>query len=199
MFSLTNATSGVMSQKLTQVIELIKLEGDDAELIIYYAGHGFPDDQKVPHLIPVDVSGGDLSRAINLQDLYQKLGNLKAKRVTVFLDACFTGGGRELGLMASRGVKVKPKEGSLSGNLVVFSASSGDQSSLPFNKEKHGIFTYHLLDALQTSKGELNYGELYDKIELEVNKTALRNQSTEQTPKVNTSQKVANDWRNWKF
>ena len=101
--------------------------------------------------------------------------------------------------MASRGVKVKPKEGSLSGNLVVFSTSSGEQSSLPFNKEKHGIFTYHLLDALQSSNGELNYGELYDKIELEVNKTALRNQSMQQTPKVNTSHKVANDWRNWKF
>ena len=82
---------------------------------------------------------------MNLQELYQKLGSLKAKKVTVFLDACFTGGGRVSGLMASRGVKVKPKEGSLSGNLVVFSASSEEQSSLPFNDEQHGIFTYHLL------------------------------------------------------
>jgi hypothetical protein len=32
-----------------------------------------------------------------------------------------------------------------------------------------------------------------------VNKTTLRNQGMEQTPKVNTSQKVVNDWRNWKF
>ena len=199
MFSLTNATSGVMSQKLTQVIELIKLEGDDAELIIYYAGHGFPDDQKAPYLIPVDVSGSDLSRAINLQELYKDLGALEAKRVTVFLDACFTGGGRESGLMASRGVKVKPKEGSLSGNLVVFSASSGDQSSLPFNKEKHGVFTYHLLKALQDAEGDISYGNLYDAINIEVNKTTLRNQGMEQTPKVNTSQKVINDWRNWKF
>jgi len=199
MFSIINATSGIMSQEIKKVIKLTELEGKDAELIIYYAGHGFPDDQQVPHLIPVDVSGGDLSRAINLQELYKSLGNLKAKKVTVFLDACFTGGGRESGLMASRGIKVKPKEGSLGGSLVVFSASSGDQSSLPFNKEKHGAFTYHLLKALQDSEGDISYGNLYDAINIEVNKTTLRNQTMEQTPKVNTSQKVINDWRNWKF
>ena len=199
MFSITNATSGIMSQEIKKVIKLTELEGNNAELIIYYAGHGFPDDQKVPHLIPVDVSGGDLSRAINLQELYKDLGNLKAKKVTVFLDACFTGGGRESGLMASRGVKVKPKEGSLGGSLVVFSASSGDQSSLPFNKEKHGVFTYHLLKALQDAEGDISYGNLYDAINIEVNKTTLRNQGMEQTPKVNTSSKVVNDWRNWKF
>ena len=199
MFSITNATSGIMSQEIKKVIKLTELEGKDAELIIYYAGHGFPDDHKVPHLIPVDVSGGDLSRAINLQELYKDLGNLKAKKVTVFLDACFTGGGRESGLMASRGIKVKPKEGSLSGSLVVFSASSGDQSSLPFNKEKHGVFTYHLLKALQDAEGVISYGDLYNAINIEVNKTTLRNQGMEQTPKVNTSQKVINNWRNWEF
>ena len=196
----TDATSGILSQELNRIIKLTELEGENAELIIYYAGHGFPHElTKVPYLIPVDVSGGDLSRAINLQELYIKLGNLKARKVTVFLDACFTGGGRESGLMASRGVKVKPKEGSLKGNLVVFSSSSGDQSSLPYVDESHGIFTYHLLKKLQESEGKISYGDLYDDIKDEVNKTALRNQGMDQRPKVNTSQKVANSWKNWKF
>ena len=199
MFLITNATSGIMSKEIKKVIKLTEIEGRDVELIIYYAGHGFPDEQQVPHLIPVDVSGGDLSRAINLHKLYKDLGNLKAKKVTVFLDACFTGGGRESGLMASRGVTVKPKEGSLGGSLVVFSASSGDQRSLPFNKEKHGVFTYYLLKALQDAEGDISYGNLYDAINIEVNKTTLRNQGMEQTPKVNTSSKVVDDWRNWKF
>ena len=31
--------------------------GPDGELIFYYAGHGFPDEQtKEPYLIPVDVN-----------------------------------------------------------------------------------------------------------------------------------------------
>ena len=199
IFSITNATSGMMSRKIEQVIKLTELEGNNAELIIYYAGHGFPDDQQVPHLIPVDVSGGDLSRAINLEELYKDLGKLKAKRVTVFLDACFTGDGRNLGLVASRGPKVKPKEGSLSGNLIVFSASSGTQTSFPFHKERHGIFTYHLLKTLQESNGDISYGALDKILKVDVDKTSLRNETGRQTPEVNTSLKVINDWRNWKF
>ena len=195
-----DATSGIMSQELNRIIKLTELEEKNAELIIYYAGHGYPDElTKVPYLIPVDVSGADLSRAIDLQELYQRLGNLKAEKVTIFLDACFTGGGRESGLMASRGVKVKPKEGALKGNLVVFSASSGDQSSLPYVDESHGIFTYHLLKKLQESEGKISYGDLYDIVKVEVKKTALRNQGMDQGPKVNTSQTVADSWRNWKF
>ena len=132
---LTNATAGAMKRKINKMLKLMNKLGDEAELIFYYAGHGYPDETtKVPYLIPVDVSGTDLSYAIKLEDLYRDLGNTNA-RVTVFLDACFTGGGRNSGLMASRGVKVKPKEGSLSGNLVVFSASSGNQSALPYHKK----------------------------------------------------------------
>ena len=52
-----------------------------------------------------------------------------------------TGGSRNLGLLASRGIKIKPKEESLSGNMVVFSASQEDQSALPYHDEKHGVFT----------------------------------------------------------
>ena len=195
-----DATSGILSQELNRIIKLTELEEEDAELIIYYAGHGYPNElTKVPYLIPVDVSGSELSRGVNLQELYLRLGNLKAKKVTVFLDACFTGGGRESGLMASRGVKVKPKEGALKGNLVVFSASSGDQSSLPYIDENHGIFTYHLLKKLQDTKGKISYGDLYDGVKVEVQKIALRKQGMDQEPKVNTSQKVAENWRNWKF
>ena len=195
-----DATSGILSQELNRIIKLTELEEEDAELIIYYAGHGYPDElTKVPYLIPVDVSGSELSNGVNLQELYLRLGNLKAKKVTVFLDACFTGGGRESGLMASRGVKVKPKEGALKGNLVVFSASSGDQSSLPYVDENHGIFTYHLLKKLQDTKGKISYGDLYDGVKVEVQKIALRKQGMDQEPKVNTSQKVAENWRNWKF
>ena len=194
-----NATSGVMSKEIKVIIARTKLEGPNAELIIYYAGHGFPDENShVPHLIPVDVSGSDLSRAINLQDLYLDLGGLEAN-VTVFLDACFTGGGRESGLMASRGVKVKAKQGTLNGNLVVFSASSGDQSSLPFEAEKHGIFTYHLLKAIQDANGDISYGDLFDAIKLEVNRTSLKNQGLNQTPQVNTSYSVNNSWKIWKL
>ncbi|MEC8458972.1 MAG: caspase family protein [Bacteroidota bacterium] len=196
---ITNATAGAMNQKFNKVIKLMEKIGPQAELIVYYAGHGFPDEiTKEPYLVPVDVSGTDLSAAIKLEDLYRDLGNTGAK-VTVFLDACFTGGGRNSGLVAARGVRVKPQDEILNGNLVVLSASSGDQSALPYHQEGHGMFTYFLLEKLQNSKGYTTLGQLADYINRNVSITSLKVNEKEQDPVVNTSEKVAGSWRNWNF
>jgi len=200
MFFLLDATSGQMSQEIDVISKILSKLGSKSELIVYYAGHGYPDEQtKIPYLIPVDVSATNLSSAIKLSEIYTKLSSTGASKVTVFLDACFTGGGRNSGLIASRGVKVKPKEGSLSGNLVVFSASSEDQSALPYHKEGHGMFTYHLLKKLQETKGDVSMGELSDYLDNNVSLQSLKKNKKEQDPKVNTSSKVINAWRNWKF
>ena len=200
MFFLTNATAGTMYRQIDLITKILNKVGTKAELIVYYAGHGYPDElTKIPYLIPVDVSAANLNTAIKLDDFYKDLSATGAKSITVFLDACFTGGGRESGLMASRGVKVKPKEGSLTGNLVVFSASSGNQSALPYHQQGHGMFTYHLLKKLQESKGKVSMGELADYIHDQVSIQSLKTNEKEQDPIVNTSSKVINDWRNWKF
>ena len=200
MFGLINATSGMMNQKIDLITKLVKKTGKKSELIVYYAGHGYPDElTKVPYLIPVDVSASNLSSAIKLDDLYQQLSKTNASKVTIFLDACFTGGGRNSGLIASRGVTVKPKEGTLNGNIVVFSASSEEQSSLPYHDEGHGMFTYYLLKKFQETKGSVSLGDLSEYLEKEVAIQSLRVNQKEQDPTVNTSSKVINDWRNWKF
>ena len=200
MFSIINATAGEMSQKIDLLTKILSKLDSASELIVYYAGHGYPDElTKVPYLIPVDVSASNLSSAIKLDDLYQKLANTNASKITIFLDACFTGGGRNSGLVASRGIKVKPKQGSLNGNIVVFSASSEDQSSLPYHDEGHGVFTYFLLKKFQETQGNVTLGELSDYLEKNVSIQSLRVNQKEQDPTVNTSQKVINDWRNWRF
>jgi WD40 repeat protein len=200
MFSIMNATAGEMSQKIDLLTKILSKLDSASELIVYYAGHGYPDElTKVPYLIPVDVSASNLSSAIKLDKLYQDLANTNASKITIFLDACFTGGGRNSGLVASRGIKVKPKQGSLNGNIVVFSASSEDQSSLPYHDEGHGVFTYFLLKKFQETQGNVTLGELSDYLEKNVSIQSLRVNQKEQDPTVNTSQKVVNDWRNWKF
>ena len=200
MFFLTNATAGQMSQEIERVSKIVSKIGEDAELIVYYAGHGYPDEiNKVPYLIPVDISASNLDRAIKLDDFYTSLSSTNASKITVFLDACFTGGGRSMGLYASRGIKVRPKTGVLKGNLVVFSASSSDQSSLPYHQEKHGMFTYHLLKKIQETKGDINLGELSKYLEDEVSIQSLKVNKADQEPTVNISNQVTNQWKNWRF
>jgi hypothetical protein len=200
LYFLKNATAGQMKQKIALVSKIIKAEGSNAELIFYYAGHGYPDEiTKVPYLIPVDISASDLSSAINLADLYNTLAQTQAKRITVFLDACFTGGARSQGLVASRGIKISPKQEALDGNIVVFSASSETQSSLPYYDQMHGMFTYYLLEKLQESEGKCTYNELFNSVNKKVTLNSLKFNEKEQNPKVNTGQNVNETWGNWKF
>ena len=42
-------------------------------------------------------------------------------------------------------------------------------------------------------------GDLADYLESNISLQSLKENKKEQDPKVNTSHKVINDWRNWKF
>jgi hypothetical protein len=197
---LLDATVGQINQGIDKLKLLSKACNGKSQLIFYYAGHGLPDEAtKEPYLIPVDVFGANVTSGIKLQDLYSNLTAYPSERITVYLDACFTGGGRNAGLIASRGVKVKPKEGVLAGNIVVFSSSSGEQSSLPYTDEKHGMFTYYLLKKLQETKGDVTYSDLFESLNEKISIESLLVNSKEQNPVVNTSQDITEKWKNWKI
>ncbi len=197
---LLDATVGQINQGIDKLKLLSKACNGKSQLIVFYAGHGLPDEKtKEPYLIPVDVNGANVTAGIKLQDLYSSLTAFSSERITVYLDACFTGGGRNAGLIASRGVKIRPKEDVLAGNIVVFSSSSGEQSSLPYSDEKHGMFTYYLLKKLQETKGDVTYLELFESINERVSIESLLVNSKEQSPVVNTSQDIAEKWKLWRL
>ena len=195
---LTNATAGQMRQSLAKLNKLAEKTAGKAEIYFYYAGHGLPDEvTKEAYLIPVDVAGTNVQYGIKVTDVYKTLTEHPTEKVTVFLDACFSGGARNQGLLAARGVKVKPKKEQLAGKLVVFSASSGDQSSLPYKAKGHGIFTYFLLKKLQESGGDLTYKELSDYIKENVSLQSVVINSKEQDPQTNVSPSAASVWAGW--
>ncbi len=199
-FILTDATRGQMSRELERVIELVKLT-PNAELIFYYAGHGLPDmETHQGYLIPVDVTAANLKDAISLKDLYAKLASSKASKTLVFLDACFSGGGRgENGLLAARTVKVKPKGEIVEGNIVAFTATSGEEVSLPLKKESHGLFTYYVLKKLKETKGELTLEQLKVFLESEIPKSSLIENGIRQTPQVLVAPDLDEKWLSWKI
>jgi hypothetical protein len=195
-----DATLAQMNREITRIIELGKLNAD-SELLIYYAGHGYPDPiTNKGYLIPVDVKVNELDQAIALSELYARLATSNSKRITVLLDACFSGGGRgENGLMAARAVRVKPKEDYLNGNIIVFSATSGEEYSLPLENEKHGLFTFYLLKKLKETKGKCTMLELKEYISSQVAKSALLENGVKQSPQVLTSHQMDESWKDWKF
>ncbi len=196
---LLNATSAQMNQSIAWLTNLINVDEGKAEIIFYYSGHGLPDEKtKEGYLIPVDVSGNNVTNGVKVNDLYAKLNEFPSKKVTVFLDACFSGGARNQALVAMKGVKVRPKENVVNGPMVVFTSSSGDESSGVYREKQHGYMTYYLLKALQDSKGNISYKDLANSLISNVKKeTALSGKI--QSPQVNPSPAVEAAWETWKI
>lgn len=196
----TNAISTVMRREIRRFIDKAKYTDGEAELIFYYSGHGFPDRKTgEAYLMPVDIGGEDVIEGIQLSQLYQDLTQFPAERVTVFLDACFSGGGRNQGLLAARGIRIKPRENLIDqGNLVVFSASTGDQESLAYRSKKHGMFSYFLFKKLQENDPSLTYKELADYLNRMVPLTSSDINYKEQTPSINISRDAIGQWERWR-
>jgi hypothetical protein len=197
---LVNATAGQMRQSIARLSAIAEAYEGEANLIFYYAGHGLPKEETdEPYLIPVDVSSSSLDYALKLEDVFNKLTEHETARVTVFLDACFSGGARNQGLVAARGVRIKPKSPFVLGNLIVFSASSEDQTAHPYREKAHGIFTYYLLKGLQISNGEMSYGELEDFIRTNVMRKSVLVNNKVQIPEVKVSPIFEYTWEDMGF
>ena len=195
-----DATAAEMRTGLMKMNLIAKNTGGNAEFFVFYAGHGLPDEEsKTPYLMPVDVSGKYVKLGIPLTEFYQSLSEYPSRRVTVFLDACFSGGARTQGLYAARGVRITPKNENLKGNFVVFTASSGEESALPFMNQYHGLFTYYLLQKFKDTRGDINYKELSEYLAGHVALESVIVNNKEQHPQTNVSPDVLNDWESWHF
>ena len=193
-----NATGNQIKAQVTWLENICKAF-DDAQIIFYYAGHGIPDESsRTAYLLPVDGIGTDVSTGYRLDNLYHALGNIPAKNVTVFMDACFSGSKREQGMLASaRGVAIKAKTGLPQGNMVVFSAAQGDETAYPNKEEKHGMFTYYLLKKLQETQGDVTLQELGDYITKQVSQQSILVNGKPQTPCVTPSTSLGSTWQEW--
>lgn len=196
---LKNATAAEISQGLAWINNLSKIENGNANLIFYYSGHGLPDQEtQSPVLLPVDVSANHVEYGVPLADAYASLVEHPARRITVFLDACFSGTGKNQGLLPNKGIKVRADKNVILGNMVVFSSSSELETSSVYREARHGYFTYFLLKKLKETRGNLRYDELGSYLIRSVQKETGLN-GIVQTPEVNASEKVADSWQSWRL
>lgn len=171
---------------------------DQVSLIVYYAGHGVPDEKTAEaFLLPVDGFGTDPSSGLNLDEFYESLSKMPAKSIFVLLDACFSGAKRDGGmLMATRGITIKPKMQVPDGKLIVLSATSNDETAFPIEQHKHGLFTYTLLRKIQETGGNITWGELADYVTETVKSRSIDLNGKLQTPTVSVSPSIKDTWRN---
>ncbi len=202
IFTRLNASYGDMLDVMDKIREKAIVRQGDINVIFYYAGHGVPDEaSKEAYLVPTDANAKRMDACFSLNQLYKELGELNAKSVYVFLDACFSGATREGTSVneGSRAIVVKPKPNLPQGNTVVFSAVSNEQTALPYKEKCHGMFTYFLLKMLQESKGNITLKELKDYLSTQVSINSDEINDKIQTPTVNTSVSLRNNWEQMKL
>lgn len=196
-----DATLGEMNFAIFWLGNMLKAYDGEAKAIFYYSGHGMPDENgKEAYLLPVDGFSQSTEGALSTKTLYGKLGAMSSRSIVVFLDACFSGAKRDGKMLASsRGVAIKVKDDPVEANTVVFSAATGDETAYPYKSQKHGLFTYYVLDKMQKSGGYTTLGELSDYVTQNVKRKAVvENNGKSQTPTV-IAASGNNDWRNWRF
>ena len=167
-----------------------------ASVIFYYAGHGVPNEvTRQSYMLPIDGESANIETAYSLGDLYNTLGNLNVGSTIVFLDACFSGAQRGEKMLASaRATAIKPRELTPKGKTIVFAATHGEQTAMPYREKSHGLFTYFLLKKLKETRGDVTMGELKEYVSDEVNKLSTRINKKNQTPTLIPSYNMNADW-----
>lgn len=198
---ISDATLNGIRRQINWLLQVMDAFQGQANIIVYYAGHGIPDESnKSSYILPVDGFGTDVSTGYSLDKLYAELSSKPAKSVVVLLDACFSGTKRDGEMLASaRGVAIKVKQNKPQGNIVVLSAAQGDETAYPYKEKEHGMFTYFLLKKLQETKGDVSFGELVDYISTEVKKRSIIVNGKIQTPTVNVAPSMEDKWKNIRF
>ena len=176
------------------------------KFIFYYAGHGFSKNGH-NYITAYDTDPNDLEgTSVRLQWIFDRIDESQCERVALFLDSCESGITK---LAKRRGIYSTMSEAELDDFFrkaeyrVCFSACKSSESSYPSRPLKHGIWTYHLIEALQGNapgaleeKSRLTARSLQDYLSREVPLTLRKTYST---PETQTPWKYGGESRNFQI
>jgi|GEM_PF-4650723 len=177
---------------------LYKNANKDSYVLIYFAGHGGIEEDKMgtesdnwaKYLLPFDTVKDNLySSALSNGEFQNLLRSIKSRKLVIFMDSCYSGGvssgkARDVDVRISDDPYKKLVEGE--GRLVI-AASQPNQQSFENDGLGHGVFTYHLIEALSGAadyeqNGFVTATELIKYLAENVPKTVKHLEGREQEP-----------------
>jgi hypothetical protein len=139
------------------------------------------------------------STGYRVKEFFNRLALLKARSVTVVLDACFSGSSPKGMLLKQVSPVFLTVENPIMAmeNGLLFSSSTDQQVSNWYAEKKHGLFTYYFLKGLQGAADangdkQVTVEEMERYLTMNVPEQARYLNNREQTPQVmsNDKQKV---------
>lgn len=177
---------------------LYKNADKDSYVLIYFAGHGGLEEDKLgtetdnwaKYLLPFDTVKDNLyASALSNREFHDLLRSIKSRKLVIFMDSCYSGGvsggkARDVDVKITDDPYKKLAEGE--GRLVI-AASQPNQQSFENDGLGHGVFTYHLIEALSGAAdfdkdGVVTAMEVYQYLSENVPKTVKRLEGREQVP-----------------
>ena len=176
-----------------QLYNYVQPDGS-SDVFIFYSGHGAPDPGTgTGYLVSSDADPQAIRlTGYSMKQLQANLAQVPARSITMVLDACFSGladrgallrGISPLTLRVENPVLTHP-------NAVVLTASQSTEVSGWYDTQKHGLFTYVLLDAMAAAFKDGATGaipsakDLTTRVSPEVQRLSRRLRQREQTPQL---------------
>jgi hypothetical protein len=185
-YSVTLLRDATRDQILDAFDRLRRELGEDDNLLIYYAGHGWLDpDADRGYWLPVDARRDTRSRWLSNGDITDLLRATRARQVIVVADSCYSGTLTRGVKMASGGSGYLKKLMSKRSRTVLTSgalepvADSGGGG--------HSVFAMAFLEALARNKGMVDGTQLYADIRERVRLNA------DQTPQYSNIRKAGHE------
>ena len=151
------------------------------DIYVFYSGHGLASaDGKTSYILPYDADTALLDESsIRLNDFITSLEGNKPKSVTLFMDSCYSGQGKNgTTLLASaRPLSINATKPLLSANVTILTSAAGDQIAISAPEIKHGLFSYFLMRGMEGAAdtnrdGNISMQELHQYVSLNVAREA---------------------------
>lgn len=197
-----DATYGNMVGAMNKLQDIANVYDGDAKIIVYFSGLGFTDTTtKEQYLLPSDASVASLSSVgLSMKSLMNRLNSLNTKMTLLLIDAPFNGTDKTGKLLASsRGVQISSKT-LVPNNNVVLCMGGNTGNNVYFDKKlRHGLFTYSLLEKLQSDKGILSVNDWLNSAKKRVEKLSISQFDKLQSPQIHISGQLINKLSILKF
>ena len=139
--------------------------GDQDNLLIYYAGHGWLDEEADEgYWLPVDAEVDNQINWVSNSSISTTLKAMRAKHVLVVADSCFSG-------KLTRGIRVKIKTQDYLSKLAkkrartVLTSGGLEPVADSGGKGGHSVFTAAFLSVLKDNESVIDGTEIYNKIQ----------------------------------
>jgi uncharacterized caspase-like protein len=166
----------------------------DSTVLLFFAGHGDVEQDRsrrrdfCEYLLLWDSRPDNLyASALSNEEFERCLCTIRARRLVVFMDACYSGGVARAGARDVRTLH-DPRRWTFGGEgRVIITAAKASQQSWEDASYGHGIFTHHLLEGLRgkadsNKDGRVSITELYGHLERTVPESVWRLKHAVQEP-----------------